>query len=217
MEGSSAIRSADVNEAGVPAASLTLDSPGRQSYLRSSLANAITFIRLVSIAPFAFFMAHGGIRYAEIALVIFIIALATDFADGPTARRLGTVTPIGGTFDHTVDFLFVTSGLFAGTSRGIFPWILPALIVAAFAQYFIDSYWIHRHGRLRKSKLGRYNGILYFVPLSLAILIRLGAHLLQPLLTVLVWALVASTIVSIGQRLTFSIFSEKFASGSPEK
>jgi CDP-diacylglycerol--glycerol-3-phosphate 3-phosphatidyltransferase len=217
MEGSSAIRAANTNDVGITAPSLTLDSSGRTSYLRSSLANAITSVRLVSIAPFAFFMAHGDKRYAEFALITYIVALATDFADGPIARRLGTVSAIGGTFDHTVDFLFVTSGLFAGASRGVFPWILPALIVAAFAQYFIDSYWIHRNGRLRKSKLGRYNGILYFVPLCMAILIQLGAHVLQPLLTVLVWALVASTIVSMGQRLTFSIFSEKFAGSPAEK
>jgi phosphatidylglycerophosphate synthase len=217
MEGSSATRAVDMNETGIPAPSLTFDSSERRSYLRSSLANAITSIRFVSIAPFAFLMAHGDRQYAEFALVAFIVALATDFADGPIARRLGTVTPIGGTFDHTADFLFVTSGLFAGASRGVFPWILPALIVAAFAQYSIDSYWIHRHGRLRKSKLGRYNGILYFVPLCVAILIRLGAHILQPLLTALVWMLVASTVVSMGQRLTFSIFSEKFPSGPAEK
>ncbi len=44
---------------------------------------------------------------------------------GPIARRRGTVTALSGTFDHTSDFLFVTSGMFAGALRGAFPWILP--------------------------------------------------------------------------------------------
>ncbi len=86
-----------------------------------------------------------------------------------------------GTFDHTTDFLFVTSGLFAGALRGAFPWILPVLITAAFAQYVIDSYWIHRHTKLRGSKLGRYNGMLYFVPTCMDILIRMGLGFLATL------------------------------------
>jgi hypothetical protein len=94
---------------------------------------------------------------------------------------------------------------------------LPALVVAAFAQYFIDSYWIDQRGRLRKSKWGRYNGILYFVPPCLAILIALGFRRFQPVLTVLVWALVASTVLSMGQRLTFSLLSGKLPGGLPQK
>jgi len=58
---------------------------------------------------------------------------------------------------------------------------------------------------------------LYFAPPCLDILIRLGARLLQPVLTILVWALVLSTVVSMGQRLMFSRLAEHLPSGSPEK
>ena len=71
----------------------------------------------------------------------------------------------------------------------------------SFAQYFVDSYFVHRQRALRGSRLGRYNGILYFVPLCLDILVRLGFNFLQPVLTLLVWLLVVSTLVSMGQRL----------------
>jgi phosphatidylglycerophosphate synthase len=168
-----------------------------------SVANALTGVRLLLVLPFAFFMAKGDQRSAIIALVVWAVALLTDFLDGPIARRRGTVTPRSGTFDHTTDFLFVTSGLFAGALRGAFPWILPVLITSAFAQYFIDSYRIHRQAKLRGSKLGRYNGMLYFVPTCMETLIRLGLHFLQPLLVILVWLLVLSTLVSMGQRLMF--------------
>jgi CDP-diacylglycerol--glycerol-3-phosphate 3-phosphatidyltransferase len=165
------------------------------------MANALTAVRLLLVLPFAFFMAQGDRRSAVFALIIWVVALITDFLDGPIARRRGTVTAWSGTFDHTSDFLFVTSGLFAGASRGAFPWILPILITAAFAQYVIDSYWIHRHTKLRGSKLGRYNGILYFVPSFMDILIRMGLGFLAPLLTLLVWLLVLTTLLSMGQRL----------------
>jgi CDP-diacylglycerol--glycerol-3-phosphate 3-phosphatidyltransferase len=181
------------------------------------MANALTAVRLLLVIPFAFFMAAGDLRHAVLALILFVVALATDFADGPIARRTGTVSALGGTLDHTTDFLFITCGLFAGALRGAFPWILPALITAAFAQYFIDSYWIHRNAKLRGSKLGRYNGKLYFVPLAMDILIRMGVRFLHPLLTVLVWLLVLSTLVSMGQRLLLSRRLEDFPSRPPQK
>ena len=181
------------------------------------MANALTAVRLLLVVPFAFFMTKGDVRFAVFALVVWVVALITDFLDGPIARRRGTVTALSGTFDHTTDFLFVTSGLFAGAFRGVFPWILPILIVAAFSQYVIDSYWIHRHAKLRGSKLGRYNGMLYFVPTCMEIFVRLGASWLQPLLTILVWMLVLSTLVSMGQRLMLSRLPEHLPTRSPEK
>ena len=181
------------------------------------MANALTAVRLLLVVPFALFMARGDLRSAVFALIVWAVALTTDFVDGPVARRRGTMTALSGTFDHTSDFLFVTSGLFAGAYRGVFPWILPTLIVAAFAQYVIDSYWIHRQTKLRGSKLGRYNGMLYFVPTCMEIVIRLGARFLQPLLTFLLWMLVLSTLVSMGQRLMFRRLPEHLAARSPEK
>src|SRR6202035_1077584 len=173
------------------------------------MANALTAVRLILVLPFAFFMAKGDGRSVIFAFVAWVVALITDFLDGPVARRRRTVTAWSGTFDHTSDFLFVTSGLFAGALRGAFSWILPGLITAAFAQYVIDSYWVHRHTKLRGSKLGRYNGILYFVPSIVDILIRLGLRFLEPWLTILVWLLVLSTLASMVQRLMFRGLSEQ--------
>ena len=94
------------------------------------------------------------------------------------------MTAVSGTFDHATDFLFVTAGIVAGATRGAFPWLLPSVIIAAFAQYVIDSYWIHRHAKLRGSKLGRYNGMLYFAPSCVDALIRMGLRFLQVPLTI---------------------------------
>lgn len=181
------------------------------------MANALTAVRLLLVFPFVFFMASGDLRHAVFALLVMVVALATDFLDGPIARRTGTVSAVGRTLDHTSDFLFVTSGLFAGALRGAFPWILPIVITAAFAQYVIDSYWVHGQSSLRPSQLGRYNGILYFVPLCLDILTRMGLHFLHPLLSLLVWMLVLSTLVSMGQRLMFRRILKELPSRPPEK
>jgi CDP-diacylglycerol--glycerol-3-phosphate 3-phosphatidyltransferase len=181
------------------------------------MANALTGIRLLLAIPFAILMAKEDALSAILALFIWLAALLTDLMDGPIARQRGTVTAFSGTFDHASDFLFVTAGLTGGAVRGAFPWILPLLVAGAFAQYVIDSYWVHRHIRLRASQLGRYNGILYFVPPCADILIRVGLTFLQPLLTVFVWLLVASTAVSMAQRLTIRGLPKQLPSCPPEK
>jgi phosphatidylglycerophosphate synthase len=165
------------------------------------MAHALTAARLLLVIPFTVVMARGDAYHAALAAFALAAAIATDFLDGAIARRRRTATTAGGVFDHTTDCLFVTSGLAAGASRGAFPWILPVLVVAAFVQYVVDSYWLHRGRSLRTSRLGRWNGILYFAPLGGDVLIRLGVSGLQPILPLLAWALVVSTILSMGERL----------------
>lgn len=167
----------------------------------AEMAHALTAARLLLVIPFALVMARGDAYHAAMGALALVAAIATDLLDGVIARRRGTASTAGGVFDHTTDCLFVTSGLAAGASRGAFPWILPALVAAAFVQYVVDSYWLHRGRSLRTSRLGRWNGILYFAPLVGDIVIRLGMSALQPVLTLLVWALVVSTVLSMGERL----------------
>jgi len=168
------------------------------------MANALTAIRLLLALPFALLMASGGAREAAIAGLLLAAAIATDLLDGAVARRRGTVTSAGGAFDHAVDFIFVVGGLAGGAGRGAFPWILPVLVTAAFLQYVVDSYWVDGRRALRPSRLGRYNGILYFAPLGGDILVRVGLGLLRPLVTAVAWLLVASTALSMAQRLRAS-------------
>jgi len=165
------------------------------------MANALTAIRLLLIVPFAYLRTSDDPHSAALATLAMVVAIVTDLADGPLARRTGTVSSFGGTLDHMSDFLFVTCGLFATASRGAVPWLLPSLITVAFFQYVVDSYWIHRRSGLRGSRLGRYNGILYFVPLSVDILVCLGWGVLHSVLTLVSWTLVFSTLASMTERL----------------
>jgi hypothetical protein len=88
----------------------------------------------------------------------------------------------------------------------VVPFVLPVLIALAFAQYVLDSYFLHRRKALRMSRLGRRNGILYFVPLvvlALAWLPRTPTGVREALAglgAVASWALVLSTLVSIADR-----------------
>jgi len=162
-------------------------------------ANALTLLRLLLAPLLAAAVLHGE---PGVATALFFLAVATDFADGWVARRYDEVTPFGGFADHAVDATFVTVGTGALACNGVLPAILPALIALAFTQYALDSRVLASSG-LVPSQLGRWNGLAYYVALATP-LIRDTLALGWPspgLVSVLGWALVVSTLLSMIDRL----------------
>ncbi len=128
-------------------------------------SNALTTTRLVA-APFFFCSLAQEAALASAA--IFWAAVATDVADGRVARARGETSNLGGLLDHATDASFVSMGLFALSMQGVVPVALPVLVVVAFVQYMLDSKSL-AGSALRASWLGRWNGILYFVPLGIVV------------------------------------------------
>ena len=169
------------------------------------MAYLLTSLRLLLVVPAALAFARSEFISPLLLLTLMCVAIATDYFDGIVARRTNTTTPRGRLFDHATDFLFVTSGLAGAAIAGQVTAALPILIVVAFSQYVLDSYFLHREKRLRMSFLGRWNGILYFVPLVLIAVSRLGlmasvAGGLSGLIVLLSYLLLLSTIASIIDR-----------------
>jgi phosphatidylglycerophosphate synthase len=138
-------------------------------------------------------------------VALLTVAIVSDYYDGVVARTTGTASAGGMLFDHTTDFLFVTSGLAGASLTGVVPTILPVLVAVAFSQYVLDSYFLHRQKQLRMSRLGRWNGILYFAPLVQIAIARLdGLPVLPAVAAAIIWPccllLVASTVASILDR-----------------
>jgi phosphatidylglycerophosphate synthase len=161
------------------------------------MANLLSAARLALALPFAWLVLQGH----PAAAALFALGVLTDLADGPIARRRSAVSELGRALDHGADFAFVTAGLLAAAWRGAVPLLLPLGIALAFAQYVLDSRFLHRVPGLRMSRLGRWNGILYFVPLGGVCLGDLGASALEFATRVTAWALVATTALSIADRL----------------
>jgi cardiolipin synthase len=165
----------------------------------STRANALTLARLL-IAPAlaAALLAHAPGRAA----VLFFMAVATDLADGWVARHYGEVSPLGGFIDHAVDATFVVIATAALARLGVLPVLLPGAIAAAFLQYALDSRVLSASG-LFPSRLGRWNGIAYYVIAAVPIT-RDGLGLAWPppaLVHALGWLLVVSTALSMLDRL----------------
>ena len=168
------------------------------------MAHLLTGLRLLAVVPGAWAFSRGAGVSAWLLALLVVVAIATDYFDGSVARRTGTASARGMLFDHTTDFLFVTSGLAGASVAGLVPTLLPVLIVVAFTQYVLDSYFLHRQRQLRMSYLGRWNGILYFVPLVMITIAALRIPGLGDLARVLVRPfavlLMVSTVASILDR-----------------
>jgi CDP-diacylglycerol--glycerol-3-phosphate 3-phosphatidyltransferase len=164
-------------------------------------ANALTALRLVCGPLLAFALLQHGAAHA--AALLFWLAVATDLLDGRVARRFGESSALGGFLDHLTDAAFVSLGLAALALRGEAPALLPLLVALAFLQYTLDSR-VLSGAALRASALGRWNGIAYFVPVG-TVVTRDALGLAWPvrgLVLALGWLLVATTLVSMADRLS---------------
>lgn len=99
-----------------------------------NLANKLTVFRVVLVPFFVAFMLLEGIVYNTlIAMVIFIVATATDKLDGIIARKYNMVTSFGKFMDPIADKLLVCSALVCLTSSGKIPaWIVITIIAREF-------------------------------------------------------------------------------------
>lgn len=174
----------------------SIASPGS----RFTLANSLSASRYLLAIPLTIGIVSGAWWTAA---GLFVIACVTDVLDGKIARRRAESSSLGGKLDHSADAFFVSVGNAGLSYVGVVPLILAPLIVLAFIQYYVDRKK-QMYGNLRASRLGKWNGIAYFVILGLGI----GYHALELFPTLLGaitywfgWLLVISTGVSIVQRI----------------
>ena len=171
------------------------------------MANALTGVRLALVLPVALAFARPDLLAPGVLLLLLSVAIATDYLDGPVARRRGSTSARGQLFDHSTDCLFVTAGLTGAAAAGAVTPLLPILVPVAFGQYVLDSFLWHRQRHLRASRIGRWNGVLYFVPLALVAGSRVtpsgsATSGLVLAASTLGYVLVASTVVSVVDRAT---------------
>jgi CDP-diacylglycerol---glycerol-3-phosphate 3-phosphatidyltransferase len=94
-----------------------------------NLPNAITVSRLFLTAGFIIFVAWESTWGHFTALILFIIAAASDFVDGWLARKMNLVTPLGKLLDPLADKILVCSAFVFLTAQGLCPVWITALII----------------------------------------------------------------------------------------
>lgn len=170
-----------------------------------NIPNLITFARVLLIFPTAFGIIH---QQALLSIAGFGLIIVSDVLDGVIARRLETPNRYGTLLDHGADATVVVSLTFVFSRMNLCPVLLPAAIALAFSHYALDATQANAR-RPRPSALGKINGIAYFVFCAVCLLFTLlrenltseTADAIALAINVFAWALIATTFVSVGQRL----------------
>jgi len=163
-----------------------------------TLANSLSLSRLFIAPVIAWIILSDRWLTASFFL---LLAILSDLLDGPIARKKGQETSTGGLLDHSCDALLMAVLLFVLNKTHGIPLLLPILVLGSFLQYVLDSKALSGH-KLRTSFLGRSNGIAYYVLASVCIFSQAaGIDQLDKFFIMFAWILIASTLVSMSERL----------------
>ena len=92
-----------------------------------TVPNAISVARLVGVPVFLYLLLGPHDDLA--ALIVLILAGASDWADGVLARKLNQYSRLGELLDPAADRLYIVATLVGLVLRDIIPWWLGAIIV----------------------------------------------------------------------------------------
>ena len=108
-----------------------------------TLANLITFCRLVLTLVFFFLYINGENRY--LALACYAVAAVTDFLDGQVARRTQTVSWLGKMMDPVMDRLLLFLGVFGLIIARDLPLWIAIFIVCRDSYLFLGGIYLQKY------------------------------------------------------------------------
>ncbi|HEX4009591.1 MAG TPA: CDP-diacylglycerol--glycerol-3-phosphate 3-phosphatidyltransferase [Solirubrobacteraceae bacterium] len=160
--------------------------------MRSSRALAVgTGVRIV-VSPviMALLLDHSFTP----AVIVFLVAAATDWVDGRLARRWGVTTAFGSFLDTTADKLLVTTALVGLVAvHRASPWVALIIIAREFTILGLRAAVAAGGHQFETSMLGKWKATVQFVAIALAMLrpdvTIAGAYLDQ-------WAMVVAAVVT---------------------
>jgi CDP-diacylglycerol--glycerol-3-phosphate 3-phosphatidyltransferase len=160
-------------------------------------ANLLTIARIVG-SPFLFWLILEGTDDLGASWGAFALGWtlgATDFLDGPLARRRGTVSKSGAFLDPIADKLVVLGSMWALVEVGRYAW-LPVVIIAIreFGITGFRMYWARQGLSVPARPSGKYKTFVQGVAISFALMPTLSSADL--FLDICLWVAVAFTVWS---------------------
>jgi len=166
-----------------------------------NLPNKLTLLRIAMIPVFLFFLLTNLVPYSVyIALVVFIIASATDALDGHIARSRGLVTDFGKFADPLADKILVLSALIGFIELGYIG-AVPVIIIIA-REFMVTGLRIVAIGSgkvIAAGLSGKIKTVLQMVVTILLMVIapfRATYFVLEVIAQIGIWAMVAMTVYS---------------------
>ncbi len=135
-----------------------------------ALPNLLTLLRLLSIPLLIVAILR---RHEEVALLIFVVAGATDAVDGRLARRLNQSTRLGQYLDPIADKLMLSALFLVTTSVGLVPLYVTVLVFARDLGILLISILLFFTGTMRNFKpsvIGKANTLLQIFTMLLVLI-----------------------------------------------
>lgn len=175
-----------------------MSSNRHQLWLRH-LPNAITLTR-IALAPavIALLLTSWQLPWGRLlALVLFVLAAATDGLDGGLARKYQIVTNLGKILDPIADKVLLGSALVVLSAIGAVPWAATALILIRELGITIYRLFVVRRRVLAANSWGKLKTVIQIIAVSMVIA-PFGAvfSFWDVLAQGLIWISVALTLVT---------------------
>ena len=163
-----------------------------------NLPNKLTILRVIMVPFFVLFMLTdiGGSAHKWISLILFVVASLTDLLDGKIARKYNLVTNFGKFMDPLADKLLVCSAMICLIEMNkLDAWIVIVIIsrefiISGFRLVASDSGVV-----IAASYWGKFKTV-FQMAMIIVLIADLGGFF-DMLGTVLVWAALALTIISL--------------------
>jgi len=138
--------------------------------------NQLTLLRILLTPVFLAFLFSDNVLLRQLSLVVFIIALLTDWYDGWVARRWGYVTRWGTFLDPLADKIVTSAALIAFVILGLAPaWTVWLIVIRDIAITLLRSYSEYKGKRFDTSKLAKTKTFLQFVVIYYILLLYVAS------------------------------------------
>lgn len=138
--------------------------------------NQLTLLRILLTPVFLVFLFSDSIVLRQLSLVVFIVALLTDWYDGWVARRWGYVTRWGTFLDPLADKIVTSAALIAFVILDLAPaWTVWLIVIRDIAITLLRSYSEYKGKPFDTSRLAKTKTLLQFVVIYYVLLLYVAS------------------------------------------
>ena len=165
------------------------------------MPNALTVLRILMVPLFlVFLLADGGndVTLRWWALVVFLVAMFTDFVDGYLARRNNLITNFGKIADPIADKSLMAAALIGLAIIVELPWWVPVIILVREFGITVLRFFMIRIAVMPASRGGKIKTVLQTAAIALFLLIFPLSDVVAPvvytILLVIAWIIMTAAI-----------------------
>ncbi len=162
-----------------------------------NLPNKLTVLRMVLVPFFvaSLLMSANNDSLKWVALVLFIVASLTDFADGYIARKYNLITNFGKFMDPLADKILTVSGMICLIELGRIPsWIVVIIVAREFIISGFRLIAAENGVVIAANYWGKFKTTFQMI---MIILMIMNIPQLQILTDIVMWIALALTVISL--------------------